>query len=446
MKRDFIWSVILLLKRKWLVLSFFILSLILVVAYAVTLFVLPGHITLLAGEDYTISIRSPLFLQAFTDSSMLKLTYMDHEAAHAFERPYKIICTDEGQAEMEVKMLGFIPVKTIEVRSIPSQKVLVCGFPVGIRLKTSGVMIINVSSVVLDDGNKVSPAEKAGLLAGDIIISAGGKSIESIRDLISVIENSDGKDIPLTYIRQNSKYDTSVRPIKSAEDTQYRIGIWVRDSSAGIGTLTFIDPESNVYGALGHGISDIDTGSLLQVGSGQLMKSNIKSIKKGIKGTPGELEGDFLSMNQVIGDIELNSNFGVYGRLSDSFIHPKGRPISIGSHSLVRVGKASILACVRGNTVEEFEIEIQKIAKWDLGSTKNMVIRITDRRLLEATGGIVQGMSGSPIIQDGRLIGAVTHVFINDPERGYGVFIESMLEQAKSVAAKNYAHPKASGF
>jgi len=434
------------LKRKWLILSFFILSLIIAVAYAVTVFVLPGHITLLAGEDYTISIRSPLFLQAFTDSSLLRLTYMEDEAVSAFERPYRLVCTGEGRAEMEVKMLGFIPVKTIEVRAIPSQKVLVCGFPIGIKLRTSGVMVINVSGVVLEDGSRVSPAEEAGLLAGDIIVSAGGKKIDSIKDLISVIESSEGKEIPLTYIRQNVRRNTLVKPLKSAEDTQYRIGIWVRDSSAGIGTLTFIDPSSNIYGALGHGISDIDTGSLLQVGSGQLMKSNIVSIKKGVKGTPGELEGDFLTRNEVIGDIELNSHFGVYGRLYDDQIRQKGRAISIGSHSLVHVGRAFILASIRGDSVEEFEIEIQKIARWDLGSTKNMVIRITDKRLLETTGGIVQGMSGSPIIQDGKLVGAVTHVFINDPERGYGVFIESMLQQAKNLAGKDTDLPKASGF
>lgn len=433
-------------KRKWFVLSFFILFLMMAVAYVVTLFVLPGNITLLAGEDYTISIRSPLFLQAFTDSSLLKLTYMDDQTVDAFERPYKLKCTGEGRAQMEVKMLGFIPVKTIEVRAIPSQQVLVCGFPIGIKLKTSGVMIINVSSVVLEDGTKVSPGEKAGLMAGDIIVKAGGKDILSIKDLVSVIENSNGKAIPMTYIRQNVKQNTSVTPLRSAEDTQYRIGVWVRDSSAGIGTLTFIDPESKVYGALGHGISDIDTGSLLQVGSGQLMRSSIKGIKKGVKGTPGELEGDFLSKNQVIGDIELNCDFGVYGRLSEDFHDPKGRPVSIGSHSLVHVGKASILACIRDDIVEEFEIEIQKIAKWDLGSTKNMVIRITDKRLLQATGGIVQGMSGSPILQDGRLIGAVTHVFINDPERGYGVFIESMLQQAKTLAGKTQSMPRAASF
>lgn len=308
------------------------------------------------------------------------------------------------------------------------------------------MMVINVSGVVLEDGSRVSPAEEAGLLAGDIIVSAGGKKIDSIKDLISVIESSEGKEIPLTYIRQNVRRNTLVKPLKSAEDTQYRIGIWVRDSSAGIGTLTFIDPSSNIYGALGHGISDIDTGSLLQVGSGQLMKSNIVSIKKGVKGTPGELEGDFLTRNEVIGDIELNSHFGVYGRLYDDQIRQKGRAISIGSHSLVHVGRAFILASIRGDSVEEFEIEIQKIARWDLGSTKNMVIRITDKRLLETTGGIVQGMSGSPIIQDGKLVGAVTHVFINDPERGYGVFIESMLQQAKNLAGKDTDLPKASGF
>lgn len=423
-----------------------VLMFVVLISYMVTAAILPGQITLLQGENYTISIRSPLFLQAFSKSGMLKINGV--LSGTAFEKPYSLMCTDLGEAQLDFKMLGIIPVKTVEVRSIVNQQVIACGYPIGIKLKTSGVMIINISDVILDDGSRTSPGHQAGLAAGDTITMAGGKNINSIKDLLEVIENSQGQSIMVTYKRNNVSHQTQVSPIKSAEDTKYRIGIWVRDSSAGIGTLTFIEPKLKVYGALGHGINDIDTGSLLVVGSGQLLRSDIKGIKKGVKGVPGELEGNFLENPNPIGDIELNCEFGVFGRMAGPVRAENGaRLLSIGPHSAVHTGKASILSCINGETAEEFEIEIQRIAKWDLGSTKNMVIRITDPRLLNSTGGIVQGMSGSPIIQDGRLIGAVTHVFINDPERGYGVFIESMLDKANSLGQSQFLSlPDASGL
>jgi len=433
-------------KRKWLVLSIIILLLVFSVAYAITFVMLPETITIFTGENYTISFKSPLFLQAFTNSSILKISDSSDSVPNAFEKPYSLTCIEQGQAQLDLRMLGIIPVKTVQVRAISNQEVLACGFPIGIKLKTTGVMIINISGVVLEDGTKVSPGERAGLLAGDMIISAGGKEVNSIKDLISVIEGSGGKPVNLVYRRNDEEFQTTVQPIKSAEDTQYRIGIWVRDSSAGIGTLTYIDPRTKIYGALGHGINDIDTGSLLQVGSGQLMRSSIKGIKKGVKGVPGELEGDFMDNVQVIGDIEKNCEFGVFGRISYDIRREKGAKLyPIGSHSMVHTGKATILSCIRDDQVEEFEIEIQRISKWDLSSTKNMVIQITDKRLLDATGGIVQGMSGSPILQDGKLIGAVTHVFINDPVKGYGVFIESMLDKSNAIA-RSTSFPNASGF
>lgn len=416
----------------------FVLILMALVSYTITLFVIPGSITILAGEDYKISFKSPLLIQIHSQSNILRVSDSKDTPISAFEKPYNLMATEEGNAEIGLSMLGIIPVKTVEVRSIESKKVFASGAPIGIKLKTNGIIIINVSGVFLEDGTKIIPAENAGLLTGDVLIKAGGKDLKNISDLTGIIKNSGGKPVDIIYRRQDIEYKTTITPIQSGEDDEYRIGVWVRDSSAGIGTLTFINHANNVYGALGHGINDIDTGSLLQVGSGTLMESNIKGIKKGIKGAPGELDGDFLNSSGIVGDIELNCEFGIFGKIDSKIKKEKlGRLYSIGSHSAVTLGRATILTCLNGNQVEEYEIEIQRIARNDLSSTKNMVVQITDQRLLDSTGGIVQGMSGSPIIQDGRLIGAVTHVFINDPMRGYGVFIESMLSKAEALAKNN---------
>lgn len=420
-----------------------VLLLLIIAAYTATLFALPGQMTLFTGEDYTLSFKSPLFIHAFSKSAILKVT--QDEPVTAFEKPYNVQALEEGRAELDLRMFGLIPVKTVQVRSIANQQVIASGHPIGIKLKTNGIIIINISGVITEDGTKVSPAETAGLLAGDALIKAGGHNLNSIRDLLDVVENSGGQAVTITYRRAQNEYTTTITPIKSGEDQQYRLGIWVRDSSAGIGTLTFIDPANKVYGALGHGINDIDTGSLLQVGSGQLMRSRIQGIKRGVKGSPGELDGDFLSKPNIIGSVELNCDFGVFGHINGDLKKERwGKLVPIGSHSTVKVGKATILACIRDDVVEEYDIEIQRIARLDLTSTKNMVIRITDKRLLDTTGGIVQGMSGSPILQDGKLIGAVTHVFINDPMRGYGVFIESMLEKSNTLG-NNTALAKAAG-
>ena len=406
----------------------------LLVAYVMTLVVLPSNITLFKGENYTLSFKSPLFIKVHTNSDILLVNDSNEESIINLETPYSLTATEVGQAELGLSMFGVIPVKTVVVRSIESQKLLASGSPIGIKLKTDGIIIINISGVILEDGTRVSPAETSGLLVGDALIEANGKKLKSISDLTAIIKESQGNPVNVTYRRENIEYKTSITPIQSGDDQEFRAGIWVRDSSAGIGTLTFIRPDDGVYGALGHGINDVDTGSLLIVGSGTLLESNINGIKKGLKGSPGELEGDFLNNPKEIGDIERNCDFGIFGKVNGSTrLEKLGKLMDIASHSTVQIGDASILACINGQKVEEYKIEIQRIVKHDLNSTKNMVIRITDQKLLNATGGIVQGMSGSPIIQNGKLIGAVTHVFINDPMRGYGVFIESMLEQTKNV-------------
>lgn len=420
-----------LIKTKFIL---FTLALMLMVAYIVTMAMLPGNITLLKGERYTLSFKSPFSIKVHTNSNILQVSDSSEKSLIDMDNPYSLTATEVGRAELGLSLFGVIPVKTVVVKSIESQKLVASGAPIGIKLKTDGIVIINISGVILEDGTRVSPAEESGLLVGDSLIEANGKKLNSISDLTATIQESQGNPVDITYRRQNHEYKTRITPIKSGEDHQFRAGMWVRDSSAGIGTLTFIRPDNKVYGALGHGINDVDTGSLLIVGSGTLLESNIDGIKKGQKGSPGELEGDFLNNPKELGDIELNCDFGIFGKVNSTVKPEKfGRLMDIASHSTVQVGKASILACINGQKVDEYEIEIQRIVKHDLNSTKNMIIRITDKRLLNATGGIVQGMSGSPIIQNGKLVGAVTHVFINDPMRGYGVFIESMLEQTKNV-------------
>lgn len=423
------------IRTKFALVTIFLMVL---VSYIVTIFVLPGSITLLKGEDYALSFRSPLFIKAHTESNILHVNDSNDNSIISFDQPYLLKATEVGQAELGLSMFGVIPVKTVQVRSINSQKLVASGAPIGIRLKTKGIIVINISGVILEDGTRVSPAESAGMLAGDVLIEADGNALKNISDLTKVIENSKGKPINIAYKRENVEYRTNIIPIKSGDDDRYRAGIWVRDSSAGIGTLTFINPENKVYGALGHGINDVDTGSLLQIGSGNILESYIEGIKRGIKGSPGELEGEFLNNPKAIGDIELNCDFGIFGIINSDINAEKwGKVMEIGSHSTIKIGKAYILACINEKQIDQYEIEIQRIVRHDLNSTKNMVIKITDQRLLNSTGGIVQGMSGSPIIQEGKLIGAVTHVFINDPMRGYGVFIESMLEESNAVLKKN---------
>jgi stage IV sporulation protein B len=210
----------------------------------------------------------------------------------------------------------------------------------------------------------------------------------------------------------------------------YRIGLWVRDNIAGVGTMTFYDPKTRIFGALGHGITDIDSGVLVDINTGKIIKSKIASIQKARKTVPGELVGIFYDNDDAYGVIEKNTNFGIYGKLSKRRNISRSKPVSIGLNSQIKEGPAKILTTIEGSKVEEFDIEIQKVMKQRSSESKSMIIKIIDEELIEKTGGIVQGMSGSPIIQEGRLIGSVTHVLVNDPTRGFGISIEWMLKEA----------------
>ncbi|MBC7765689.1 MAG: SpoIVB peptidase, partial [Hyphomonadaceae bacterium] len=276
-----------------------------------------------------------------------------------------------------------------------------------------------------------APWKPINLHSGDYITSANQVAINTADALSDAVKLSKGSEMSIDVMRNGKQLHMKIRPVESATDSEYRLGLWVRDSTAGIGTLTFVDPEAKQFAALGHGITDIDTGAMMTVSSGQILRSSILSATKGLRGTPGELKGVFLDETLVSGDIKLNSEYGVYGQYLGAFSAHSGT-MPIGLISEIKVGPAYILSNVEGTKVDKFEIQIEKVLPHARRSLKGMVIRVTDPRLLEKTGGIVQGMSGSPIIQNDKIVGAVTHVFVNDPTRGYGIFVEWMLKQIEN--------------
>ena len=294
-----------------------------------------------------------------------------------------------------VAFLLLFPVCTVSAADKP-KKVILGGSPFGLTMYTGGVMVVNI------DESYDSPAKQSGLKENDVITHADGTEITSNEQLRSLIETSEGSDIELSVLRDKSPISLSVTP-KRDERGDYTAGMWVRDSTAGLGTVTYFDEETHTFGALGHGICDRDTGMLLPLGSGKIVKAQITSISKAKKGVAGGLNG-YMS-DEIIGDMTVNSDFGVYGSYTAV---PKGRE----------------LECAENGDIYTVNIESLNL---NANSGQNMVIRVTDKKLLNTTGGIVQGMSGSPIVQDGKLIGAVTHVFVNTPEKGYGISIGNML-------------------
>lgn len=328
--------------------------------------------------------------------------------------------------EYNVTLLGVIPIKKIYVREIDKIKVIPCGTPFGVKLLTDGVMIINIRDVLCENEIK-SPAKEAGLKIGDVITSVDGNKISSNSELKELVSSAEGKLLRLKYKRNFEEYETKLKPAYSSKDDKWIAGLWVRDSSAGIGTITFCT-ENGVFGGLGHPICDVDTGNILPLGRGEIVGAYINDIKHGTAGSPGELCGIF-SNNESIGNVKINDDCGLFGRLIKPIkIH---EPVLIGLKQEVKIGKATIYSTIFGDVPQSYDIEIESI---DFNqNNRNYVVRITDQKLLKKTGGIVQGMSGSPILQNGKLVGAITHVFINDPTRGYGVFAETMVEKSNQI-------------
>lgn len=315
-------------------------------------------------------------------------------------------------------------IKEMPVQAVSRKMVIPGGSPFGIKMHTRGVIVVGMSDIQNGTQNS-NPAKDAGLKVGDILTKINDMDINRNSDVSRFIAECDGSEVKITALRGDSEMDFYLLPVKSEYDNGYKAGIWVRDSSAGIGTMTYYDPETLAFGGLGHAICDVDTGEVMPLFSGEIVDVNISGVNIGQSGRPGELKGSF-SSDSPLGLLYANSESGIFGILDNPLFDIA--PVPMASKQEIQPGPAQILSTVSGNKPQSFDVEIEKVNYSDTTSTKNMIIRVVDTELLSLSGGIVQGMSGSPILQNGRLVGAVTHVFVNDPTKGYGVFIDYMLE------------------
>ncbi len=335
--------------------------------------------------------------------------------------------TGEAEAyEMQVKLFGFLPFKQVDIQVVEETELVPMGVPVGIYMKTDGILVIGSGEFTGQDGTACSPA-KYILKSGDYIRKVDGESVNEKEDFIAKIEESGGRELILTVEREGELIEQRIQAQKD-QNGVYKIGVWVRDNAQGVGTLTYLDGKGN-FGALGHGINDLDTSALMDIEDGTLYQTEIISVRKGVVGNPGEMTGMIVyADDRILGDITDNSDRGIFGTCNQKIQSLASvEPMPIGFKQEIEKGPAQILCTVNGET-EYYNVEITAVHLDHGNVNRGIELTVTDPKLLELTGGIIQGMSGSPIIQNGKFIGAVTHVLVQDPTRGYGIFIEEMLE------------------
>ena len=383
----------------------------------------PDSIRLMRGHSASFAL--PGLVRADMDGSAAVLSSSDETLSGALAS-VELAGQETGVSSLTLRLMGILPFKTVPV-SVADEKILIPGgSPVGVAIRTQGVLVVGVSDL---GGSTISPAREAGLKSGDLIQAVDGEPVTGARHLSSLITS--GEAVVLTVLRDDQSISVPLTPVVDPRDGAYRLGAWVRDSTAGVGTLSFYDPETGRFGALGHAITDIDTGMVLDVQNGEIVESRITEIHRGEVGAPGELVGRFGSGSEALGSIDINGACGIYGQAYEPMtnsLYPDGLPIL--SRDEVHPGHAQILTTLDDSGPAAYDCEIVKLSHQGSASQRSILLEITDPALLEKTGGIVQGMSGSPIIQDGKLVGAVTHVLVNQPDTGYGIFIENMLDAA----------------
>lgn len=394
----------------------------------------PKELRLFDGQQKILHLTVPVHAQVTVkDPNIVKVNgHSSHSFQTDLHQPLAFHSDGIGQTEMQLRLFGKIPFKTVKVSVVPDLKVIPGGQTIGVKMKSSGILVVG-HHLVNKDGKKISPGEEADIRLGDLITEINGQKLNDVSKVAKFAQEagSQNKPLQLTIQRNGKTLSKQLKPVYDKADESYRLGLYIRDSAAGVGTLTFYAPEQKVYGALGHVITDMDTQTPVQVGNGTIVHSNVTSISKSQDGIPGEKRAHFFKEDQILGTIEKNTKFGIFGKMNENPDYGViQEPIPVAFAEEVKEGKAQILTVVKGHKVEKFNVEIVHVSRQKSPATKGLVIKITDPRLLNETGGIVQGMSGSPIIQNGKMIGAVTHVFVNDPSSGYGCFIEWMLKDA----------------
>ncbi len=393
-----------------------VIILVLIYIYVCNISMLPNNIILMQGEVLNLN-------------TVLGVNIKNAKTVTASSNLNNSIFEETGKMNLELNLFNLFSVKDVTVNVIPKTTVIPLGKAIGMKMYTKGVLVVGMSEI---EGQK--PYENSGIETGDKIVEVNNVKINNTEELIACVNSSKGESIEITYISDNEEEVANMSPVKTGEN-EYKLGLWVRDAAAGVGTLTFYEPSTGEFGALGHGINDVDTYQLIDIANGELVTTNIIDIVKGEDGTPGEIRG-VIDGGSTIGSIYKNTNYGVYGKVIDTsrLNLSKNNEIEVANRSEITTGKAEIMCELEDGKIEKYEIEIQKIFLENNQDNKSMLIKVTDEDLIEKTGGIIQGMSGAPIIQNGKFIGAVTHVLVNDSKMGYAVFADLMIKQMREVS------------
>lgn len=397
------------MKIKTILTIFF---LIIIYMYVVNITQIPDNLIILRNEDLKFKTMPGLsIIETMRTFSLDKETRID--------------------TSIEIQLLGKITLRNVELTTLDDIEVIPVGKIVGLKLYTNGVLVVGMSEIEDESSRLVKPYENTNIQEGDMIIEINGEEIESIQNLKTVVNNTSGNDVEIKLLRDGTTVVVSnIKPVKVSKD-EYKLGLWVKDAATGVGTMTYYEPKSNKFALLGHGITDADTNSLIYIDSGELVTSKVVSVKKGASGEPGEIRGTILKQ-KTIGKVNKNTNFGVFGELEDltTLNIDTSKKYKIALRNEIKEGRAKILCSTDdSNKVQEFEIEIEKVYTDNDSNNKSMLIRITDDKLIEKTGGIIRGLSGAPIIQNGKFIGAVTNVLVSNPKIGYGIFADLMIKE-----------------
>ena len=407
--------------------------LLIILSYTTNITSIPESLILFENEELNfepiLGVKIEETVPVGADVSAKKVSNLQFQTSKD-ENTEKLKVANSKQRQYNLSLFG-INLKTIQASIIPNAKVIPLGNLVGLKLYTKGVLVVGVSEVKGEDNKIYKPYEDAGINNGDSIIEINGEPINTTNELITCVSKCKGNNIKIKYMDKGETYTTTIKPVKTSKNT-YKIGLWVRDTAAGVGTLTFYEPSTNSFAALGHGIQDVDTGELVDISSGELVSTDIIDIEKGKQESPGKIEGT-IEDSKEIGKIYGNTEYGIYGVTTNKngLNITNMQETEVASRNSIKTGKASIICTLENNVRKEYEVEIEKVYINNNENNKSMVVKVTDKELLEKTGGIIQGMSGSPILQNGKLIGALTHVFVSDPTKGYGVFADTMLQQVK---------------